>query len=333
LSEQNESRFGIGNGITITTSFDVASKLPLDSRTVVQTLDDLANIPDDYRYEGLLVFVIDGEENGNKLYQWKRNLDEDGNLSEEYSWGPIEAEVSAKDVLDLAVIDFANTPSLIMQKNKKDFFPIVHEKFLYVDVVTKDEETGEESIEVKILGDKYQTIYDEKLATTDKTIAGSVNEINTKMEDTIAAFREEITTTLQKLKDDVAQMQIETKETMDKLKADIIADMASFKKETEETFAAMQKELEDMIAATESEMQAMIEQMQKDMADKMAYMDAEFERMMAEINRQIAELRAAITDQVDQMLQDVDNVILSDEQVNDFMEQIRANLAELETIE
>ena len=309
MSEQNESRFGIGNGITITTSFDVASKLPLDARTVVQTLEDLANIPEDYRYEGLLVFVIDGED-GNKLYQWKRNLDEDGNLSEAYSWGPIEAEVSAKDVLDLAVIDFANTPSLIMQKNKKDFFPIVHEKFLYVDIVTKNEETGEESIDVKVLGDKYQTIYDEKLATTDKTIAGSVNEINTKMDDTIAAFREEIESILQKLKDDVEQMQV-----------DIIADMNSFKEETEKTFATMQKELEDMIA-----------QMKKDMADKMAYMDAEFERMMAEINRQIAELRAAIADQVDQMLQDIDNVILSDDEVNNFMEQILANLAELDNI-
>lgn len=322
MSEQNESRFGIGNGITITTSFDVASKLPLDSRSVVQTLDDLANIPADYRYEGLLVFVIDGAEDGNKLYQWKRNLDEDGNLSEEYSWGPIEAEVSAKDVLDLELIDFANTPSLVMQKNKKDFFPIVHEKFLYVDVMTKDEETGEELVEVKILGDKYQTIYDDKLATEDKTIAGSVNELNTKMEDTIAAFREEIETTLQKLKDDVAQMQADVKETTDQLKADVIADMAAFKKETEETFAALEKELNDMIA-----------QMQADMAAKMAAIDEEFANMKAEINRQMAELKASITDQVDQMLQDIDNVILSDDQVNNFMEQILANLAELDTIE
>ncbi len=322
MSEQNESRFGIGNGITITTSFDVASKLPLDSRSVVQTLDDLANIPADYRYEGLLVFVIDGAEDGNKLYQWKRNLDEDGNLSEEYSWGPIEAEVSAKDVLDLELIDFANTPSLVMQKNKKDFFPVVHEKFLYVDVMTKDEETGEELVEVKILGDKYQTIYDDKLATEDKTIAGSVNELNTKMEDTIAAFREEIETTLQKLKDDVAQMQADVKETTDKLKADVIADMAAFKQETEDTFAALEKELNDMIA-----------QMQAEMAAKMAAIDEEFANMKAEINRQMAELKASITDQVDQMLQDIDNVILSDDQVNNFMEQILANLAELDTIE
>jgi uncharacterized protein YoxC len=332
LSEQNESRFGIGNGIVITTGFDVSAQLPLDSRTVVQTTADLANIPEDYRYEGLLVFVIDGEEDGNKLYQWKRNLDADGNLSTEYSWGPIEAEVSAKELFDLLEIDFENTPSLMMQKNKKDFFPIVHDSAVLAHVSSINEETGEVTIELTTMDNKYQTIVDEDLETTDKTIVGSVNEINTKMEDSIDEFRKEISSTLQKLKDDVAQMQKETEEIMDQLKADIIADMAALKKETEETFAAMQEDLEKTIQDTIAQMNAMIAQMQKDMADKMAFMDSEFERMMAEINDEIAALRESITSQVDQMLQDVDNVILSDDQVNDFMRQIRENLDALADI-
>ena len=282
-----ESKYGLGNGITITTGFDVATQLPLDARTVVQTLDDLANIPNDYRYEGLLVFVIDGED-GNKLYQWKKNLDENGNLSDNYSWGPIESEISSKEVLDLLEIDFDNTQSFLMQKNKKDFFPIVHETTVLVDS------------EGKTMVDKYQPKYDESLETEDKTITGSVNEINTKLEDTIADFKAEIEKTLQDLKDNIAKTQAEAEETIKKLQDDIKAKIEAFEKELD---------------------------------DKIALMDKEFADTMAEIDRQIASLKASIEEQIEQMLKDLDNSILSDDDVNNFMEQINANLAALDEIE
>lgn len=330
MSEQNESRFGFGNGIVVTTGFDVSTKLPLDSRTVVQTIDDLANIPEEYRYEGLLVFVIDGEEDGNKLYQWKKNLDADGNLSEGYSWGPIEAEVSAKDFLDELDIDFENTPILMMQKNKKDFFPVVHDSTVLAHIPVIDETTGEVSLELSTMDNKYQTIIDEDLETDDKTIVGSVNEINTKMEDAIDEFRIEIADTLQKLKNDVADMQQEVKDTMDKLKADVVADMAALQKELTDMIAAKQQELEDLIAAKQKEIEDIIAAMERYTSEKMTQMDAEFERLMKDINDRIAALEATITNQVNQMLQDVDNVILSDLQVDDFMRQIQQNLADLE---
>ena len=66
------------------------------------------------------------------------------------------------------------------------------------------------------------------------------------------------------------------------------------------------------------------------MEDKMAFMDSEFERLMNEINAKIAALEQSVEDRVDQMLRDVDNSILSDLQVNDFMEQINANKALLQ---
>lgn len=110
MSEQ--SKFVFGKGITITTGFDVSTQLPLDSRTVVGSMDDLANISKSVIYEGLLVFVIEED----KLYQWKRSLLEDGTLSKEYGWGPIEAEVSTKEIRNKQEIDFNNTPPLMMQK-------------------------------------------------------------------------------------------------------------------------------------------------------------------------------------------------------------------------
>lgn len=297
----SEPNFGIGNGITITTGFDVSTQLPLDSRTVVNNLDELANIPSTVVYLGLLVFVIDE----NKLYQWKWIIPEEETEAPYIGWGPIESEVSTKEILDLSEIDPENTPVLMMQKNKKNFFPIVHEKSIYIEDSESEDPNNSVSLE-----DKYQTRYDEAFETENKTVTGSVNELNTKMEDTLQEFRTEIAVTLQNLKDDVAKMKQDVQDTMDQLEADIIADMN-----------ALQKELEDMIAEKQREMEA-----------KMAEMDKTFEELMAEINRKIAALEATVQEKVDEMLQDVDNVILTDDQVNNFMEQINANLAELDTI-
>lgn len=308
------NNIGRGTGITITTGFDVSAQLPLDARTVVETLADLHAMPQDVIYMGLLVYVIED----NKLYQWKEVLQDDKTY--EIGWGPIEAEVSAveldyfkegNELLEITdEIDFENTPVLMMQKNKDNFFPIVHEDYIYVD------KAGE------TLADKYQTIYDETLPEdSDKTIVGSINRLDIKMEETLTEFREEITATLQKLKDDVAQMQQDVKDTMDQLEADIIADMN-----------ALQKDLEDMIAAKQEEMENIIADMEQEMEDKMAFMDSEFDRLMKEINAKIAALEQSVEDRVDQMLRDVDNSIISDYQVTDFMTQIRANLAALNTI-
>ena len=125
MSENSKYKFG--NGISITTGFDVATQLPLDSRTVVQTQADLENISDSIKYEGLLVFVVDQ----NKLYQWKQELLEDGTYTPDYRWEPIESEISAKKIEDVSELDLDNIKSLQMQKNKVDFFPITHEKFIY----------------------------------------------------------------------------------------------------------------------------------------------------------------------------------------------------------
>lgn len=303
--EYGIKNFGVGSGITITSGFDVAAQLPLDSRTVVKTYEDLMLMPKDIIYMGLLVYVLED----NKLYQWKEVLQED--KSYEIGWGPIEAEVSAVELdyfkeelpegeeglLKITdEIDFDNTPPLMMQKNKDNFFPIVHEDYIYVD---KEGET---------LADKYQTIVDERLATTDKTIAGSVNELNTKMDDTIADFREEMDNTLAELRQNVKDMQDQTAADMAQLKADTEATMAQLKADTEADFAAMKQEMQDNLDE----------------------MNRVFDETMAEINAEMDALEAQIESRVDQMLKDVDNSILSDLQVNDFMEQINANKALLQ---
>ena len=267
--------------------------MPLDARTVVETLEDLYAMPQDVIYMGLLVYVIED----NKLYQWKEVLQDDKTY--EIGWGPIEAEVSAveldyfkkdNELLEITdEIDFKDTPALMMQKNKDDFFPITHEKFVY-------NEKGESLFEELKEYQKKDLSADEggeKLETEMQTIVGAINELNSKMDDTIEDFENRINQTIEDLNASVDQMQKETN-----------ADMAEMK-------ANLQAEIDKVLA---------------DLDAKSKEMDQEFADLLAEVDRQVTELQDKIQSDIDQMLQDVDNSILSDDQVKDLMDQINANI-------
>ena len=47
----------IGKGIPLSASFDLKAKLPLDSRTVVNNISELLNMPDIIKYQGMIVYV------------------------------------------------------------------------------------------------------------------------------------------------------------------------------------------------------------------------------------------------------------------------------------
>lgn len=292
MSEFDESRYdeyginniGMGNGITITTGFDVSAQLPLDTRTVVKTIADLHAIPMDVIYMGLLVYVIED----NKLYQWKEVLQEDKTYK--IGWGPIESEISAKEIEDIGELDLKNIKSLQMQKNKENFFPITHEKYIY-------NEKGESLFEELKEYQKKDLSADEngeKLETEMQTIVGAINELNSKMDDTIEDFENRINQTIEDLNASVEQMQKETSEDMAEMKANL---------------------------------QAEINKVLADLEAKSNEMDQEFADLLAEVDRQVTELQDKVQDDIDQMLQDVDNSILSDAQVTNLMNQINANIA------
>lgn len=288
MSENSKYKFG--NGISITTGFDVATQLPLDSRTVVQTQEDLENISDNIKYEGLLVFVVDQ----NKLYQWKQELLEDGTYTPDYRWGPIESEISAKKIEDVGELDLDNIKSLQMQKNKVNFFPITHEKFIY-------NEKGESLFEELKEYQKKDLSADEggeKLETEMQTIVGAINELNSKMDDTIEDFEKKINQTIEDLNTNVDKMQKETSEDMAEMKANL------------------QTEINKVLA---------------DLDAKSKEMDEEFAELLAKVDKQVTDLQESIQDDIDQMLRDVDNSILSDSQVINLMNQINANITAIES--
>ena len=183
LEKLDLSEFGVGKGISITTGFDVASNKPLDARTVVRDMDELANMPSGMIHLGLTVFVI----SENKLYQWKFKTDENGEaiLNEEgkyiEEWGAIESEVATKEIINIIdEIDFEDTPTLMLQKNKSNFFPYTHENSIFVDD------------EGKLLPEKYQTIVEPTLKTMSKTIPEAINEVNDYLDEKLAIFNEQL---------------------------------------------------------------------------------------------------------------------------------------------
>lgn len=212
------TEFGIGKGITITTGFDVAAQKPLDARTVVHDLDELAKMPAGMIYIGLTIFVI----SENKLYQRKYKIDEDGNYvydtdgNQIEEWGPIESEISSKEIEALEEIDFNNTSIYMLQKNKKDFFPMTHEDAVFVDK------------EGKVLKDKYQTIVDNSLKTLNKTIPGAINEVNDYLDEKLKIFNEqlgeklnEIDKQVEKAEESIAQAEKDLQDKLDDVEADV----------------------------------------------------------------------------------------------------------------
>ena len=316
----SDNYFGLGTGITITTGFDLTTKKPLDSRTVVNNIGQLRALPEDRVYKGLLVHVVDED----KLYQWKKSvdangqtvLDEDGNPV--YDWGPIEAEVSAKEVEN---VNYKETPSLLLQKNKQDFFPITHEKYIVNDegktleqVLSEKyqskEDAKQESDSVKEDLTKYQLKQDNGLNTDSKIVVEAINEIYNKMDAAIDEFEEQINETLANLDEEIESITTSTRQQMEQAKKDIQDSM-------DEMNAAMNKAMADM---------------DKEIADKMALMDSTFETKMIEINNRIAGLETEINNRIEAMLKDIDNVILSDLQVTDVMNKINTNISNVDKI-
>ena len=241
------SNFNIGKGITITTGFDLGSNQPLDARTVVDNLNKLKELPDSIIYPGLMVFVIDQ----NKLYQYKEIIEED---KDPYmGWGPIEAEVSAKEIISIEdEIDFKNTEVLIMQNNKKNFFPMTHESCIFV---------GEDG---QTLEEKYQTkaMAAEDLDTDAKTITGAINEINSKLDDEIKQFKENVQETIEELDTEVSDMITSTQEEIRVFKentakdfAQIQTDILAQKNALEETIAGMEQDINNRISAALANME------------------------------------------------------------------------------
>lgn len=316
----SDNYFGLGTGITITTGFDLTTKKPLDSRTVVNNIGQLRALPEDRVYKGLLVHVVDED----KLYQWKKSVDDSGqvildkNGNPVYDWGPIEAEVSAKEVED---VDYSKTPSLLLQKNKQNFFPVTHEKYVVNDegktleqVLSEKYQTKEdakqESDSVKEDLTKYQLKQDNGLNTDSKIVVEAINEIYNKMDAAIDEFEEQINKTLADLDEEIESITTSTRQQMEQAKKDIQDSM-------DEMNAAMNKAMADM---------------DKEIADKMALMDSTFETKMIEINNKIANIENEINTKINNMLADIDNVILSDLQVTNVMNKINTNIANVSKI-
>lgn len=246
-----DNKFVTGKGIPVITNFDISTALPMDSRTVVYTVDDLREMNPDIIYEGLLVFVKDGED-GNKLYQWKKNPDENGVLSEDYSWGPIEAEVSARDIIEIMEqIDFEDMKTLMMQRNKKDFFPMSHENFIFVD---KEGQT---------LFDKYQTREDDTLKTNSHKIPEAINEVYDFLDEQIKDFDERVDQVLEELDNKVAAAE-------DKIKA-------------------AEDAISDRLDSVETDINNRVDQMLKD-TDNTVLSDIEVDDLWTQIENNLAAL-------------------------------------------
>lgn len=254
-----------GNGITITSSFDMTAQKPLDSRMKVDTYSDLAKIPNSY--VGLTVFVT----SEGKLYI-KRSASE---------WKIVDGEVTTKSMTSAQVknLNFGNIPAYMLQKEEKNFFPIISESHIY--------------------DSSKKTPISSSLQTTNKTIAGAINEVNSKLATEIDNFKKTSQAELDKLTGMVngAQDELDTKMT-----------------EIDKQMATLQKQITD----AEKELSDTIEEVKKDAKEQ--------------IDKEVTTIKEDVEAEISAITNNVSNVILTTKEINDFMKQINANLTAAKAI-
>ena len=248
-----------GNGITITSSFDMTAQKPLDSRMKVDTYSDLAKIPNSY--VGLTVFVT----SEGKLYI-KRSASE---------WKIVDGEVTTASMTSAQVknLDFGNTSAYMLRKEEQNFFPIINESHIY--------------------DSSKKTPISSSLQTTNKTIAGAINEVNSKLATEIDNFKNISQEELEKLTGIVNGAQGE----LDAKIAEINGQMTT---------------LQQQITEAERELSTTIEKVKEDAKEQ--------------IDEEVAAIKKDVQNEIKTITNNISNVILTTEKINDFMEQINTNL-------
>ncbi|OAH53064.1 hypothetical protein AWH48_11945 [Domibacillus aminovorans] len=97
-------------GINLSSSFDLNSPLPLDSRNTAENITERNAIPSDVRYEGMTTYVKTDAVNGPQSYvlkngitnaHWVRIIDEtDAELTEDIDGGTFTDDTTEADEVD-----------------------------------------------------------------------------------------------------------------------------------------------------------------------------------------------------------------------------------------
>ena len=157
-----------GKGIPLASGFDLGAKAPLDSRITVQNIQERdAHVTNNRAYEGLRVYVVDE----NCEYLWNGN-----------EW----ILIPSKQYVDDAIANVKISDEQLANYATKDEIPTKTSqlendtKFTTESFVTnKIAEAQLQQGEIDLNG--YQTKEDTTLETTNKTIVGAINEVNTNV--------------------------------------------------------------------------------------------------------------------------------------------------------
>ena len=156
-----------GKGITVASGFDLGAKSPLDTRTITNTIAERnAHVTGNRVYEGMKVYVLSEK----KEYMYNgTDWEEVGGITDEQleqltiAYEHSQTTHVSEDDIPTKVSDLTNDLSFATQN--------------YVtNEIAKAQLEGED---IDLSG--YQSSLDERLQTTDKTIVGAINEINSKI--------------------------------------------------------------------------------------------------------------------------------------------------------
>ena len=167
-----------GNGIKLTTGFDVGAKSPLDNKSVVETIDERdAFVTDNLAYEGLEVYVKETKTkyryNGTSWIDLDTQSGSGSGTGEGLTTEQAQQLTTAYEHSQTPQVSADDIPTNISDlTNDSGFITSIPEEYI---TETELENKGYLTSHQDIRG--LQTKTDDSLTTTDKTVIGAINEV------------------------------------------------------------------------------------------------------------------------------------------------------------
>ena len=167
-----------GNGIKLTTGFDVGAKSPLDNKSVVETIDERdAFVTDNLAYEGLEVYVKETKTkyryNGTSWIDLDTQSGSGSGTGEGLTTEQAQQLTTAYEHSQTPHVSADDIPTNISDlTNDSGFITSIPEEYI---TETELENKGYLTSHQDISG--LQTKTDDSLTTTDKTVIGAINEV------------------------------------------------------------------------------------------------------------------------------------------------------------
>ena len=307
-----------GKGIPLSTSFDLGSSLPLDSRTIVETKDDLRELKRNKLVcDGLSVFVKNGEtdENNNSvgiLYQYTGPYtaiyeDSEGRVDNE--WTEIGSYPKVKSLVNITATEIR---AEVADKEAALYSTITQT----ADTIRAEVAKKEEDLYSKIqaTADEIRTEVINKEAALYSKINQTATEIRTEVVNKEAALYSKIDQTATEIRTEVTDVK-------NKLTSHIIQTSDEIRTEVQDG----DKNLESIISQTAGEIRSEVNDIRNNLSSSISQTASEIRSEVNDLNNNLSSSISQTASEIRSEVNDINNSLSS--KISQTASEIRSEVS------